>query len=132
MQEAGLTSTLPAEGAGSDASSALPRQLMRRLAATRVPFALQFLDGSSHVFGSGNPAFRVVLKHPKALRALATLDEGIMAEAYMLSWFDLEGDMLSVYALRELFSDKHPLHYVWRFVQPLLFGQVVTNAQAIK
>jgi cyclopropane-fatty-acyl-phospholipid synthase len=133
MQEAQLsTPTLPAAGASSDAPSPLPRRLMQRLAATRVPFAIQFLDGHTQVFGQGAPAFRVVLKHPQALRALATLDEGTMAEAYMLAWFDLEGDMLSVYALRKLFSDKHPLAYLWRFVQPLLFGQVRTNAQAIQ
>lgn len=115
-------------------SASVPRVLRRlaaRLGDVPVGFELQLPDGARHRFGRRDPAFRLLLRHPRALRALATLDEGIVAEAYMEAWFDVEGDMLALYALRGRLADSHPLHWLWRFVQPLLFGQVGTNARAI-
>src|SRR5689334_22745566 len=44
---------------------------------------------------------------------------------------DIDGDMLQPFRLRHGMSDLHPLVTAWRFVQPLLFGQVRTNRQAI-
>ena len=125
---ASAVAAIPPRSAGA----ALLRRLARRFAAAPVAFELQLSDGQCMTFGQGGAAFRVVLRHPRALRALATMDEGIIAEAYMSAWFDVEGDMLQLLGLRAQLSDRHPLHYLWRFIQPLVFGQVGTNAQAIK
>lgn len=126
-----LAATALPSSASADSGGAMLRRLARRFADAPAGFTLQLPGGQTQTFGQGDSAFRVVLKHPRALRALATLDEGIIAEAYMAAWFDVEGDMLSLLALRSQLNDKHPLHYLWRFVQPLLFGQVGTNAKAI-
>ncbi len=123
--------TSPATIFPRDTDGAILKRLAQRFADAPAGFALRLPDRQSYSFGKTSPAFRVVLKHPRALRALATLDEGIIAEAYMEAWFDIEGDMLSLLALRGQLSDKHPLHYLWRFVQPLVFGQFGTNAKAI-
>ena len=39
--------------------------------------------------------------------------------------------MLKPFALRAQLDDRHPLVAAWRFIEPLLFGQVYTNKQAI-
>ncbi len=71
------------------------------------------------------------LRNERALRALRSLDEGNIAEAYLQGDIDLEGDMLKPFALRASLDDRHPLVAAWRFIEPLLFGQVYTNKQAI-
>jgi hypothetical protein len=97
-----------------------------------VAFELQLRDGSRHAFGQGAPAFRIRARTPQALPALASLDLGRIADAYLDAAFDVEGAMIAMYDLRPWLSDFHPLHYLWRFVQPLAFGQVGTNARAIR
>ena len=40
--------------------------------------------------------------------------------------------MISPFALRSSLDDRHPMVAAWRFIQPLIFGQVFTNKAAIK
>ena len=86
---------------------------------------------SSAGVGDGEPEFQVGLRSERALRAIRSLDEGNIAEAYLRGDIDLEGDMLKPFTLRKLFDDRHPLVAAWRFIEPLLFGQIYTNKQAI-
>src|SRR4029078_12962403 len=81
--------------------------------------------------GQCKPEFHVGLRNERALRALRTLDEGDIAEAYLQGDIDIEGDMLKPFALRASLDDRHPVVGAWRSVEPLLFGQVYTNKQAI-
>jgi cyclopropane-fatty-acyl-phospholipid synthase len=67
----------------------------------------------------------------RALRALASIDEGRIGDALVSGDLDIDGDMLRPFELRKSMTDVHPVVTVWRFVQPLLFGQVHTNRQAI-
>jgi cyclopropane-fatty-acyl-phospholipid synthase len=106
--------------------------LSRRLAAPPVPFALTLADGTHHAFGSGEPAFHIHALTPPATSALASLDLTRIADAYLDAQFDVEGDMLAMYDLRASLSDFHPVHWLWRFVQPRIFGQIGTNARAIR
>ncbi len=48
-----------------------------------------------------------------------------------LGHIDLEGDIMHVLALRELFNDNRGMRFLWRFVRPLLFGQVKSNKKWI-
>jgi cyclopropane-fatty-acyl-phospholipid synthase len=96
-----------------------------------VPFEIHLPDRSVHRFGRSAPSFRLVLKNGSALRAMASLDESRFADAYLAGDIDIEGDMLSPFELRASMGDLHPLASAWRFVQPLLFGQVHTNRKAI-
>ncbi len=75
--------------------------------------------------------FRITLKNNRALRAVASVDEGRFGDVYLAGDMDFEGDMLSLFELRKSFTDVHPITTVWRFLQPFLFGQVHTNRQAI-
>ena len=102
-----------------------------RFASCPVPFEVPLPDGSRQPFGQGTPSFQVTLKNRRALAAIASLDEGRFGDAYLAGDIDIEGDMLRPFELRASMSDRHPLVWAWRFIQPLLFGQVSTNRQAI-
>jgi cyclopropane-fatty-acyl-phospholipid synthase len=102
-----------------------------RVGGVSTPFSIELPSGEKRNIGQGDAEFRVGLRNDRALRALRTLDEGDIAEAYLQGDIDLEGDMLKPFALRASLDDRHPLVAAWRFVQPLLFGQVYTNKQAI-
>jgi len=104
---------------------------LNRVGGVSTPFSIELPTGEKRNIGQGEAEFRVGLRNDRALRALRTLDEGDIAEAYLQGDIDLEGDMLKPFALRAQLDDRHPLVAAWRFVQPLLFGQVYTNKQAI-
>jgi len=111
------------------------KSLLGRFAAqysnVAVPFEVIMPDGSSQLFGRGSPSFRVTLRNPNAVRAISSIDEGRIADAYLAGDIDLDGDMLKPFALRATMKDFHLLTEAWRFIQPLLFGQVRTNRRAI-
>ncbi len=71
------------------------------------------------------------LHNARAVKAVRTLDEADIAEAYLHGDIDIEGDMLKPFALRASLEATHPLVTAWRFIQPALFGQVYTNKHAI-
>ncbi len=62
---------------------------------------------------------------------MTSLDEGRIGDAYVAGHIDIEGDMLRPFELRASMKDFHLAVAAWRFIQPLLFGQVHTNRQAI-
>lgn len=103
-----------------------------RIGAVDTPFSIELPDGSTRDVGAGAPEFHVALRTDRALKAVGSLDEGNIAEAYLAGDIDLEGDMISPFALRASLDDRHPMVTAWRFVQPLLFGQVFTNKSAIR
>ncbi len=105
--------------------------LINRVGGVPTPFTVELPDGEQRQVGDGEPEFQVGLRNERALRAIRSLDEGNIAEAYLRGDIDLEGDMLKPFRLRKLFDDRHPLVAAWRFIEPLLFGQIYTNKQAI-
>jgi len=105
--------------------------LIGRVGGNVTPFSIELPDGERRKVGEGSPEFLVGLRNGRAVRAVRTLDEGDIAEAYLQGDIDLEGDMLKPFTLRASLHDRHPLVAAWRFIQPLLFGQVYTNKQAI-
>src|SRR4029078_6810891 len=103
-----------------------------RVAGSSKPFSIEMPDGKVRTVGSGEPLFRAALRNDRAVKAVGSLDEGNIAEAYMRGDLDLDGDMLQPFALRASLDDKHPIANAWRFIQPLLFGQVYNNKEAIQ
>ena len=99
--------------------------------ASPVSFELILPDKSIQRFGPATPGFRVNLKNPRGLRAIESIDEGQIGDAYVAGDIDIDGDMLQPFELRGAMKDFHPLIAAWRFIQPFLFGQVHTNKQAI-
>jgi cyclopropane-fatty-acyl-phospholipid synthase len=112
-------------------SSGLIDRIARHFGGSPVAFDMILPDGRRRLFGQGAPKFTLTLRERSAVRALASMDEGRIADAYVEGRLDLDGDMLMPFRLRGGMSDRHPLIAAWRFVQPLLFGQVHTNRQAI-
>jgi cyclopropane-fatty-acyl-phospholipid synthase len=106
-------------------------RIARAFAGTDVPFEMYFPDGGSRRFGQGAPSFHVRLKNRNAVRAIASLDQVKFADAYLAGDIDIDGDMLRPFELRQSMGDLHPLMTAWRFLQPLLMGQVRTNRAAI-
>ena len=105
------------------------RVLKRRLARPDAPtFDLETPDGAVHRIGAGaTPSFRLRLRNAAARRALASLDETSIGEAYMNGDVDFAGDFLAALDLRKFLSDAHWLSSLWRFVQPLVFGRVASD-----
>ena len=103
-----------------------------RIGAVEVPFSIEMPDGHKRDVGEGEPKFHVALRTDRAVKALGSLDEANIGEAYLQGDIDLEGDMISPFALRASLDDSHPIVAAWRFIQPLIFGQVFTNKAAIE
>ena len=97
---------------------------INRVGGISTPFSIELPDGEKRSVGKGRAEFHVGLRNARAMRALRTLDEGDIAEAYLQGDIDIEGDMLKPFALRASLDDRHPLVAAWRFIEPLLFGQV--------
>ncbi|HYE96729.1 MAG TPA: class I SAM-dependent methyltransferase [Rubricoccaceae bacterium] len=102
-----------------------------KLGLNGAPFALRLRDQTPITFGDGEPAFTVVVNDRRGLAALASLDTTAAGEAYLDGALDVEGDLSKLLALRDLFRDRHPLRYAYRFVRPLLFGQVASDKKWI-
>lgn len=133
-----VSNTINLSGGHSEAAErprASRRSLLGRFAAqysnVAVPFEVVMPDGSVQRFGQGAPSFRVTLRNQNAVRAISSIDEGRIADAYLAGDLDLDGDMLKPFELRGAMKDFHLLTEAWRFIQPLLFGQVRTNKRAI-
>jgi cyclopropane-fatty-acyl-phospholipid synthase len=102
-----------------------------RIGPIETPFSIAMPDGNKRDVGEGEPQFHVALRTDRAVKALGTLDEANIAEAYLQGDIDLDGDMISPFALRASLDDRHPIVTAWRFIQPLIFGQLFTNKAAI-
>ena len=121
---------MPVAAISPTACSLLGR-FAKQFSQSVVSFDVALPDGSVQHFGPAVASFRVVLRNARALRAIASLDEGRFGDAYVAGDIDIEGDMLRPFELRNSMKDLHPLTTLWRFAQPLLFGQVRTNKSAI-
>ena len=109
----------------------LLRRFSSHFANVSVPFDLKLPDGAMINFGKGTPAFHIHAKNKAGLRAIASLDEGKFGDAYVHGDIDMEGDLLAPFAMRSSMKDNHFITWAWRFIQPLVFGQVHTNKKAI-
>ena len=105
--------------------------MARRFRASGFGFDVILPDGSEHRVGPGSSRFKLKITHPKGITAIASFDEGLIANAYINGWFDVLGDLIEIYDLRESLQDRHLFMGLWRFLAPLLFGQVSVNKTAI-
>ena len=106
-------------------------RILNRFARSSIPFAIVFPDGSRRSFGDGATSFTVTLRDQQAVRAFASMDEGRVGDAYVEGHLDIEGNMLRPFEIRRSMTDQHYAVAAWRFLEPLLFGQVRTNRRAI-
>jgi cyclopropane-fatty-acyl-phospholipid synthase len=101
------------------------------LPGERPTLALRTDEGPVRIFGDGAPDATVVVRNRDGMAALASMDLGAIGEAYLSGHLDVEGSLVPVLALRDSFTDRHPLRYLARFVLPLLRGQVRSDRAAI-
>ncbi len=114
------------------AGGGLAGRIRKRLSdKTPVPFEVRLPDAEVYRFGDGEPTFAVDVRDRQGLLALTHFDELRFSEAYINGSLDIEGDMWGVVRCRETLRDRHPLHYVWSRLAPLLTGQLRTNKDAI-
>jgi cyclopropane-fatty-acyl-phospholipid synthase len=123
--------TRDTDGARATRSTGLAERMLRRFADSPVPFEIRFPDGSRRSVGTQAPLFTVTLRDATGVRALASMDEGTVGDAYVEGHIDIDGDMLAPFSIRQSMSDRHYLVAAWRFLQPLLLGQIKTNRRAI-
>lgn len=109
------------------------RRFIRALGAeATAAFRLGFWDGSELHVGEGDPAFRVEVVDEAGLRALASLDELRICEAYIAGELEFEGDLLAAFDLRRALRDGHPILDLARRLRPLLTGQVRDDRRSIE
>lgn len=103
---------------------ALEKRHAALFATSGTTFALQLSGRPAMVLGRGEPAATLVVNDPHGIAALSTLDALRIGEAYLAGSLDVIGDLSRLLALRDLFNDRHPLRFLYRFVRPLMFGQL--------
>jgi cyclopropane-fatty-acyl-phospholipid synthase len=91
---------IKAEERGMSSTAATLDALINRVGNTDISFSIELPNGETRVIGRGKPEFHVNLRNERALRALHTLDEAEIAEAYLHGDIDLDGDMLKPFTLR--------------------------------
>ena len=103
----------------------------KQFTTSPVSFEVILPDKAVQRFGTEAPSFRVIINNRQGLRAIRSIDEGRIGDAYLTGDIDIEGEMLHPFELRGSMRDLHLLVAAWRFIQPLLLGQVYTNKRAI-
>jgi cyclopropane-fatty-acyl-phospholipid synthase len=104
----------------------LLERLKERASRLPVGFEIHTGHGVEHV-GGGPARFTLRVRNPRGLRALTSLSELAISDAYIRGDLDLEGDAVAAMSLRTLFSDIHPWTRTWRWLRPLLVGRVRCN-----
>ncbi|MGH7552057.1 MAG: SAM-dependent methyltransferase, partial [Longimicrobiales bacterium] len=88
-----------------------------------VPFSVHLPDGSLARLGQGSPEFSIRLRSRSGLRALISLHQLRIANAYIAGEIDFEGDVLAAMALKDRLSDRNPWLKLWRRLAPTLLGR---------
>lgn len=104
--------------------------LFSRFGELPCSFTLHTEAGTARV-GQGEPAFALHVRNGKGTRALRSLDELSIAEAYVRGDLEIEGDVVRAMWLRNVLSDDRLWIKTWRRLQPLLLGRERLNPQWI-
>lgn len=102
--------------------------ITRLLARGSLPCAFRVhYNGSTHVAGSGEPAFDLHIHNDRGMRALRSLEELRIAHAYVRGDLEIEGDVVKAMWLRNALSDTNVWLKLWRRLQPMLLGRERLN-----
>ena len=98
------------------------------LSRGRLPcaFTVHSPAGMTRV-GEGPPEFDLAIRNDSGMRALRSLNELRIADAYVRGDLDLTGDVVKAMWLRGMLSDKNLWLKLWRRLQPLLVGRERLN-----
>lgn len=96
--------------------------------ATHLPcaFRVHTPEGTT-VVGEGDPQFDIHIHNDRGLKALQSLEELRIADAYVNGDVDIEGDVIKAMWLRDALDDRNLPLKIWRRLQPLLVGREKLN-----
>ncbi|HEX8170547.1 MAG TPA: class I SAM-dependent methyltransferase [Thermoanaerobaculia bacterium] len=101
-------------------------RMLARGGALPCAFAVK-TPRSRVVVGDGPPEFELQIHNDRGMRALRSVSELRIADAYVRGDLDIEGDIIKAMWLRDLLSDRNVWLKLWRRAQPLLFGRERLN-----
>jgi cyclopropane-fatty-acyl-phospholipid synthase len=103
-------------------STRLSSRISRKLAATNYPVTVRMPDGSTESFGD-EPRLEVVVLNDRGLKAIQSLSELSIVNAYLSGDLDLVGDLVGGMDLRNLLTDTNAWIKAWTVIQPILVGR---------
>src|SRR4029453_17217830 len=115
--------------AGTRSERRLAGRLRSMVAADAASFALRFPSGYTVQVGALASDFCLDIRNDRGLRAVTSLDELRVCEAYMAADIDIEGDIRKAIGLREHLRDQNIWVTTWRHLQPLLHGRTKSNRE---
>jgi cyclopropane-fatty-acyl-phospholipid synthase len=124
-----MTSTVRAEATPALGATASPgvehlkTRIERRQGSASVAFALREPDGISTVVGDGEPVLEISIANAAGLAAVCSLNELLIAHAYINGDIDIDGSLLDAMRLRELLTNWSPAVRAWAHLKPLLIGR---------
>jgi cyclopropane-fatty-acyl-phospholipid synthase len=100
---------------------------------SKLPIALNIvtMEGKSITIGREKPEFKIIIKNKNGLRAIKSLNELKVAEAYIKGDLDVEGDFIKAMSIRHALADRNTWIKLWRRLAPMLFGRVKLNPKWI-
>jgi cyclopropane-fatty-acyl-phospholipid synthase len=121
-------STVEALGGATRDRTGLGGWLARTLAANSpVAFSVRAPSGEVLKFGTGAPAFDLIIHNQAGLAALRSLNEPQLADAYIRGDYEIEGDFIAALSLRHALSDRSMWLKLWRRLEPWLRGRAQCN-----
>lgn len=102
--------------------------ITRLVSRAKLPCAFRInTPTGSTVVGDGQPEFDLTIHNDRGLRALRSLSELRIADAYIGGDLDIEGDVVKAMWLRDALDDSNVWLKLWRRLQPLLVGRERLN-----
>jgi cyclopropane-fatty-acyl-phospholipid synthase len=94
-------------------------------------FSIGTMEGKNLVIGGEDPEFKIIIKNKHGLRAIESLNELKVAEAYIEGGLDVEGDFIKAMSIRHALGDRNLGIKLWRRLAPVIFGRVRLNPKWI-
>jgi cyclopropane-fatty-acyl-phospholipid synthase len=95
-------------------------------------FEVSLPSGATRKFGNGPATFSIRANDETGVRALRSLDELTIAEAYMEQHLDFTGDMCELLKCRAALTDRRHLRYFWAtHLRAMTLGQVRADVEGI-
>lgn len=107
--------------------TSLPDRLLGRAASLPFRLVVHTLDGSTVRLGEGSQTVEVRVRTRAGARALRSMSELDIADAYVRDDLDIDGDLVLAMSLRDLLTDVKPWIRLWARVQPALLGRTRCN-----
>jgi cyclopropane-fatty-acyl-phospholipid synthase len=113
--------------AAASLRTSLPDRLLGRAASLPFRLVVHTVDGRVVRLGEGPQTVEVQVRTRAGARALRSMSELEIAEAYVRGDLDLDGDLILAMSLRDLLTDAKPWIRLWARLQPALLGRTRCN-----